>query len=284
MFTSLFHKLSLFALLITTNFTLWPSIAHAYVYTPPTSTNYQSTSGTTKLYLSNSDGTNSNKSSASYQTNVNGEIWSGNAQFTRVLGQNGNRALYGTFKDYAGNTGRPPYDGTIERSCTGNLTASQTTPNDRYQLKATWNVTGGKNCTAIGKTYNLDLSEAIPIADAKGDFQLKNTATWGGLDSGQNDFHTWDRWQIVDDSLNCRIRPNSDIVRTYRRGDQVESRYDGRGTASAILGADNTESSPSIVFSGKIQGPPWILTRDGCYVRSNSQYIQPLSCSQPFKP
>jgi hypothetical protein len=73
-------------------------------------------------------------------------------------------------------------------------------------------------------------------------------------------------------------------MRSYRRGDQFGSRYDGRGTASAILGADNTESIPSTVFSGKIQGPPWMLTRDECYVRSNSKYIQPLSFSQPFKP
>jgi hypothetical protein len=277
MFTSLFHKLSLFALLITTSLTLWPSIAHAYVYTPPTSTNYQSASGTTRLYLGSSEGT-------SYQTNVNGETWSGNAKFTRVLGQNGNRAFYGTFKDYAGNTGSPPYDGTVERSCTGDLTASQTAPNDRYQLKATWNVTGGKNCTTIGKTYNLDLSEAIPIADAKGDFQAKNTATWFGLDNGQNDFHTWDRWQVVDDSLNCRTKPNGDIARTYRRGDQFESRYNGRGTALAILGADNVETSPITLDPNKVKGSPWILTGAECYIRSNSQYIQPLSFSQPFKP
>jgi hypothetical protein len=280
MFTSLFRKLSLFALLITTSFTLWPSIAHAEVYIPM-STNYQSTSGTTKLQLNKGEGTNSNKWFASYQTNLNGETVSGSAQFTRILGQNGNRTFYGTFKD---NTGRQPNNGTVEPSCTGDLTAIQTAPNDRYQIKATWNVTAGKNCDTIGKTYNLDLAEAIPIADAKGDFQIRNTATWAGWESGQNDFHTWDRWQVVDDSLNCRIRPNSDIVRTYHRGDRFGSRYDGRGTASAILGADNTEIIPSVVFSGKIQGPPWILTGDECYVRSNSQYIQPLSFSQPFKP
>jgi hypothetical protein len=280
MFT--FPKLSLFALL-TASLTFAPSIAQA-VDSAPVFTNYQSNIGTTRVLLSSFGPAQSNKWIMYYQTKINGETWSGSAQFTRVLGHNGNRALYGTFKDYAGNTGSPPYNGTVERSCTGDLTASQTAPNDRYHLKATWNVTGGKNCTTIGKTFNLDLSEAIPIADAKGDFQLQNTATWNGLDSGHNNFHTWDRWQIVDDSLSCRIRPNSDIVRTYRRGDQFASRYDGRGTASAILGADNTESIPSTVYSGKIQGPPWILTRDGCYVRSNRQYIQPLSFSQPFKP
>jgi hypothetical protein len=283
MFTSLFYKLSLFALLIATSFTLWPSIAQADVFIPM-DTNYQSTSGTTKLHLNKGEGTNSNKWFVSYQTNVNGKTWSGSIKSAQALRQDSDLNISGTFKDFAGRSNMPPSDGTVERSCTGDFTAIRTAANDRYQLKATWNVTAGKNCDTIGKTYNLDLSETIPIADAKGDFQIENTATWGGLESGQNEFHTWDRWQVVDDSLNCRTRPNSDIVRTYHRGDQFGSRYDGRGTASAILGADNTESIPSVVYSGKIQGPPWILTGGGCYVRSNSQYIQPLSFSQPFKP
>jgi hypothetical protein len=279
MFTSLFRKLSLFALLITTSLTLWPSMAHAYVYTPPTSTNYQSASGTTRLFLDSGSG-----GGTSYQTNVNGETWSGNAKFTRVLGQNGNRAFYGTFEDAADKSRRQPSNGTVKPSCTGDLTAIQTAPNDRYQLKVAWKVTGGKDCATIGKTYNLDLSEAIPVADTNGDFQAKNTATWFGVDNGQNDFHTWDRWQVVDDSLNCRTSPNGDIARTYSRGDQFESRYAGRGTALAILGADNVETSPTTLDPDEVKGSPWILTGDKCYVRSNSQYIQPLSFSQPFKP
>jgi hypothetical protein len=282
MFTAPFTKLSLFALL-TASLTLAPSIAQADVFSP-SATNYHSTSGTTRLILMKGEGSNAGKWLIDYQTQVNGETWSGSAQSTKVLGHDGNRNIGGTFKDFAGKSGIPPYDGTVERSCTGDFTVIQTAPADRYQLKMIWTVTGGKNCGSIGKTFNIDLSETLPIADANGDFQIQNTATWGGLNSGQNDFHTWDRWQVVDDRLNCRKRPNGEIVSTYRRGDRFESRYDGRGMASAILGADNTEISPSVLFSGKIKGAPWMMTSDGCYVRSNRKYIQPLSFSQPFKP
>jgi hypothetical protein len=279
MLIPLFRKLSLVTLL-TASLTFAPSIAHADVYIR-TDTNYQNASGTTKLILMKGDSVNSGKWFIDYQTKVNGETWYGSAQSVKVLGNDSNRNISGTFKDF---TGRNPWNGTVKRSCTGDFTLSQTAPNDRYTIKVTWKVTGGKKCDTIGKTFNIDLTESIPIADAKGDFQNQNTATWGGLNSGQNDFHTWDRWQVVDNELNCRKRPNSDIVRTYGRGDQFESAYDGRGTALAIFGADNTEVIPSAMTSDKIQGPPWMLTRHNCYVRSNSKFIQPLSFSQPFNP
>jgi hypothetical protein len=275
MFTSRLSKLSLFALLITASLTLAPSIAQA-ADTAPVFTNYQSATGTTRVLLTNF-------TVMEYQTKVNGETWSGTAQFPRVLGHNGNRALYGTFKDYAGDTGRPINNGMVERSCTGDLTASQTAPNGRYQLKVTWKVTGGKNCGSIGKTFNLDLAESIPIADANGNFQFKNASAWMGLGPNQSDMSTWERWQVVDDGLNCRARPNGAIARTYRRGEQFAPRYEGRGgNPTAFLGSENTEATPDQVRQFK--GDPWIRTRANCYVRSNSQYIQPLSFSQPFKP
>jgi hypothetical protein len=185
----LFRKLSLLFTLLTASLTFAPSIAHADVFIP-SDTNYQSTSGTTRLILRKGEGLNSGKWFIDYQTKVNGETWSGSAQSVKGLGHDGNRNIGGTFKDYAGNTGMQPQGGTTERSCTGDFTVIQTAPSDRYQIKATWKVTGGKNCDTIGKTFNMDLSESIPIADAKGDFQNQNTATWGGLNSGQNDLHT----------------------------------------------------------------------------------------------
>jgi hypothetical protein len=199
---------------------------------------------------------------------------------TRVT--RGNRALYGTFKDYAGEDG-PPNNGIGERSCTGDLTASQTAPKDRYQLKVTWKVTGGKNCNSIGKTFSLDFSESLPSADAKGNFQFQNASVWTGLGPNQSTLSMWERWQVVDDGLNCRARPNGAIVRTYRRGEQFLPLYEGRGgNPTAFLGSENTEATPDQVRQFK--GDPWIRTRAKCYVRSNSQYIQPLSFSQPFKP
>jgi hypothetical protein len=280
MFTFRLSKLILFALL-TASLTPAPSIAQA-ADTAPVFTHYQSAASTTRVLLTSFGPSQSNKWIMDYQTKINGETWSGSAQFTRVLGQNGNRALYGTFKDYAGDTGRPPNNGS-ERSCSGDLTASQTAPNGRYQLKATWKVTGGKNCATIGKTFNLDLAESIPIADANGNFQFQNASAWTGLGPNQSDLSTWERWQVVDDGLNCRARPNGAIVRTYRRGEQFAPRYEGRGgNPTAFLGSENTEAAPDQVRQFK--GDPWIRTRANCYVRSNSQYIQPLSFSQPFKP
>jgi hypothetical protein len=275
-------KLSLSALLITSSLILLPSIAQA-VDSAPVVTNYQSNTGTTRVLLSSLGPAQSNKWIMDYQTKINGETWSGSAQFTRVLGQNGNRALYGTFKDYAGDNGRPPNNGTSERSCTGDLTASQTAPNDRYQLKVTWKVTGGERCSSVGKTFSLDLAESLPSADAKGNFQFQNASVWTGLGPNQSDMSTWERWQVVDDGLNCRTRPNGAIVRTYRRGEQFAPLYEGRGgNPTAFLGSENTEATPDQVRQFK--GDPWIRTRAKCYVRSNSQYIQPLSFSQPFKP
>jgi hypothetical protein len=271
-------KLSLSALLITSSLTVLPSIAQAI-----DSTNYQSNAGATRILLTNFGPDQSNQWIMDYQTKINGETWSGSAQFTRVLGQNGNRALYGTFKDYAGEDGRPPNNGIGERSCTGDLTASQTAPNDRYQLKVTWKVTGGKNCSSVGKTFSLDLSESIPSADAKGNFQFQNASVWTGLGPNQSTLGMWERWQVVDDGLNCRARPNGAIVRTYRRGEQFAPLYEGRGgNPTAFLGSENTEATPDQVRQFK--GDPWIWTRAKCYVRSNSRYIQPLSFSQPFKP
>jgi hypothetical protein len=280
MFISRLSKLIL-VLPLTAGLTLAPSIAQA-ADTAPVFTHYQSAASTTRVLLTSFGPSQSNKWIMDYQTKINGETWSGSAQFTRVLGQNGNRALYGTFKDYAGDTGRPPNNGS-ERSCSGDLTASQTAPNGRYQLKATWKVTGGKNCATIGKTFNLDLAESIPIADANGNFQFQNASAWTGLGPNQSDLSTWERWQVVDDGLNCRARPNGAIVRTYRRGEQFAPRYEGRGgNPTAFLGSENTEAAPDQVRQFK--GEPWIRTRANCYVRSNSQYIQPLSFSQPFKP
>jgi hypothetical protein len=280
MFISPFPKLSLFVL-FTTSLTLMPSIAQSA--TTSVFTNYQSASGTTRVRLTHVAPPDPSQWTMDYQTKVNGKTWSGTAKFVRVLGQNGNRTLYGTFKDYAGDTGIPLNNGTAERSCTGDLIASQTAPSDRYQLQLTWKVTGGKNCDTIGKTFNLDLSESLPIADTNGNFQFQNASVWTGLGPNQSDMSIWERWQVVNDGLNCRARPNGAIVRTYRRGEQFALLYEGRGgNPTAFLGSENTEATPDQVRQFK--GAPWIRTLANCYVRSNSQYIQPLSFSQPFKP
>ena len=86
---------------------------------------------------------------------------------------------------------------------------------------------------------------------------------------------------VDDDGLNCRARPNGTIVRTYRRGEQFAPRYEGRGgNPTAFLGSENTEATPDQVR--QLKGDPWIRTLANCYVRSNRQYIQPLSLMWPY--
>ncbi|HEY9907708.1 MAG TPA: hypothetical protein V6D18_08860, partial [Thermosynechococcaceae cyanobacterium] len=148
-------------------------------------------------------------------------------------------------------------------------------------LAATWRVTRGKNCPVINQTISLRLVEALPVADSQGNYFFENSKEWYGIDAGQNVFHTWDSWQVVDASgaLNCRVRPNGEVLKTYRKGDRITSLYDGRGHASAILGADNQEKNPSLLQPKNIKGAPWMQTRDRCFVRANRQYIQPSSKS-----
>jgi hypothetical protein len=257
--------------IVTASLMLFPAVAHAADW----GTNYTSSSGSTRLLLKNEVGA----AMGDYQTQISGTTWSGKIQTQRVLGHNGNRAFYGKFTDRPGRDLFRPNGGV---SCTGDFVGVQTVAADRYVVQASWKVTGGTKCPTIGQTFNLQLVESLPVADSQGNFTRSNTATWFGLETGQNEVHTWDRWQVVDASgtLNCRNRPNGQVVRTYRQGDVFASRYDGRGIATAILGANNSEDNPSVAM--QVKGDPWMLTQDRCFVRSNSRYIQPLSFSQAF--
>ncbi len=119
-------------------------------------------------------------------------------------------------------------------------------------MKVFWEITGGKQCPAIGKSFRLSLPEAVPIADAKGDFS-----------------QSWERWTIVspDRKLNCRATPNGNIVHTF-------------SDAEVLV----TGPSPANPFT-RINGRSWMLIPYGdknagpksCYVRANSQWIRPTS-------
>ena len=257
--------------IVTASLVLSPAVAHAADW----GTNYASSFGSTRLLLKNDGG----EAIGDYQTQISGTTWSGQIRTQRILGHNGNRAFYGSFTDRPGNNLFRPSAGV---SCTGDFVGIQTVEADRYVVQASWKVTGGSQCPTIGQTFSLRLVESLPVADSQGNFTRSNTGTWYGLGSGQNEVHTWDRWQAVDanGTLNCRDRPNGQMVRTYRKGDLFASRYDGRGIATAILGANNSEDNPSVTM--QVKGDPWMLTQDRCFVRSNSRYIQPLSFSQPF--
>jgi hypothetical protein len=249
-------------------------IASTLVALSPTAamaSSYVSANGSTRLLLDQKTWR------GEYKTKINGEIWSGEIIPDRVLGHNGNRAMYSFFKDNLG--GMLESQDKVKSFCRGGFTATQTVENSRYVLKATWDATRGKNCPGIGQPIKLRLVEALPVADNKGDYFFENSKEWFGLPNGQNEFHTWDLWQVVDasGSLSCRVRPNGKIMKTYRRGERITAAYDARVHASAILGADNKETHPGLLDPQKIKGAPWLQTSDKCFVRANGQYIQPLS-------
>jgi hypothetical protein len=240
------------------------------------SVSLQSSSGQTRLLVRIREGEPVSKWQIDYQTKLGGEIWSGNATPLRINGHDGERSILGTFKDWPGRNGFPSND---DRYCTGDFTLTQRFQGDRAVADVTWHVTGGKNCEAIGQKIRIKAAETLPVANSEGDFTYGNVRTWLGLDAGQNDFRSWERWQVVDqsDTLNCRQWPNGKIVKTYQRGDRFASQANGRGIANAILGSDNGKKHPSQLIEREIKGDPWLETTDRCYVRANSQYIRPLS-------
>lgn len=251
---------------------LW--ITSMLVALSPTSamaSSYISAAGSTRLVLDEKTWR------GEYQTQINGETWAGEITPDRVLGHTGNRAMYSLFKDNPGVVLARPTQ--VNSFCSGSFNATQTVENGRYVLQATWRASEGKNCPGIGQTIKLRLVEAIPVADKNGDYFFGNSKKWYGLPKGQNEFHTWDLWKVVDASgaLRCRVRPNGKVIKTYQRGERITADYDARVHASAILGADNKETHAGLLNPEKIKGAPWLQTSDKCFVRANRQYIQPLS-------
>lgn len=97
-----------------------------------------------------------------------------------------------------------------------------------------------------------------PRPNRQGDFTAANANTYL---SETNGLVTWLHWRVVsqDGELNCRATPNGTIRRVYRTNrDRITA---------------ETRGANAIVLSN---GSPWMLTRDRCYVRANSRYIQPI--------
>jgi hypothetical protein len=225
------------------------------------------TNGTTRLLLNDGEWT------GEYQTKVGAQLWTGEFQSLRTLGQDGNRSLSGTFKDVQG---QPWERSSSSTFCTGEFTATQSfdVRRDRTTFTMNWTVKGGQNCPSTGQTFQLQLAEPIPVPTAQGDFLPSNADTvWYGLEPGQNEFHTWDRWQVVDStSLNCRDQPNGVVVKSYTPGQEFLSSYDARGVATAFRGSRDTDT----FHSGTVTGSSWLKTKDNCYVRANISYIRPI--------
>jgi hypothetical protein len=195
-----------------------------------------------------------------YTARAGGHLWLGRVTLGAINHGVGNQWRYdGTFTD-AWRT-----QSSEGQTCTGNfgVFVSSVGRDNPYKTAAvTWKVTGGSGCPSVGQTFNLTLREALPIADADGNFNNRNAMGWYG--GTQNT--TWGSWRTVTSSLNCRKTPNGEILKTYGQGQTLKAEADRSG--SSFLGANGGGS-------GTLNGAPWLKTQDKCYVRANSRYITP---------
>ncbi len=191
-----------------------------------------------------------------YYTKVGDREFIGDIKINRSERATGSYHYRGTFQDRAIGPGR-------KIVCSGDIAIvrHQVGTSGQLGVKVTWKVKGGENCPSI-QTFQMNLVEPLPRANASGDYTSNNANTWLTETAG---LATWPLWRITsrDGKLNCRHTPNGAIQQVYSANkDRISGEL--RGT-NAI----------------KIEkGQPWLLTTKGCYVRANSQYVQPVSMPQ----
>ncbi|MEG4804577.1 hypothetical protein QUB63_27585 [Microcoleus sp. ARI1-B5] len=221
---------------------IWCGAASATTYINPT--------GKTTLNLSEKG----NNPSGFYFTQVGNREFLGNIKITRSEGAVGSYYYNGTFTDNAIGPGR-------KIVCSGDIAivGRQIGRSGQLGAEVTWKVKGGQNCASVGKTFKVNLVEPLPRANSSGDYTSSNANTWLSETSGTV---TWPAWRVTsrDGELNCRKTPNGAIQQVYRAD---------RDTVAA-----ETRGANAISLAN---GQPWLLTRQGCYVRANSQYVQPVS-------
>ena len=221
---------------------IWCGAASATTYINPT--------GKTTLNLSEKG----ENPGGFYFTNVGGREYLGNIQITSSEGAAGSYYYNGTFKDSATGPGR-------KMVCSGDIAIVRRQVGRSNQLGAevTWKVKGGENCASVGQTFKVNLVEPLPRANASGDYTSSNTNTWLSQTAGSV---SWPAWRVSsrDGELNCRQTPNGAIKQVYRAN---------RDTIAAELRGGNAITMAN--------GQPWLLTRQGCYVRANYQYVQPVT-------
>lgn len=216
----------------------FPAAASAAVYT--------TTTGQTRFVLDLSG----SKPIVEYVSRIQGKDWIGSATVSGVpVPDSGVSRYRGTFRDFRTGPG-------AEQFCTGTLDILDNLPGQRFSV--TWKATGGKSCPVIGQTVTLNLVDALPRPDGRGDFTPAIVNQWnGGTQSS-----TWRGWRVVsaDGVLNCRATPNGAIRRTYKTGDPITAFRDRSGLAMTTF-----------------NGSPWLRTSDNCFVRANSRLIQPTN-------
>jgi hypothetical protein len=231
--------------------------------TPADASVYASKSNTTRVALFKQVKTGE-KLEGSYFTEASGRNWMGEISLTMKKGNTPGHTNYvGTFEDFTtGSDVRFVCKGDVSLTIINKGIALK----NQKQIIINWTVKGGNKCPSIGQKFSMTLAEAFPNPDKNGNFFIENTDDWmGGTAS-----NTWETWRVVSEGLNCRTTPQGGVQKIYKKGNIVAAQNDRNG--SALVGSD-----------GKIypfKGEPWLRTKDSCYVRANSQYIQPAS--NPF--
>lgn len=238
--------IAVFGLSLTTSLNLLPAAF---------ASSYQSSSGKTTVVLEEGSTSGNSPRRGFYFTESAGRQWAGNITISNTSAGAGHTFYSGTFTD------RTTGPGT-NLTCTGNIRISRQQPgvSARVGAQATWQITGGAGCPSIGQTFTVSLQETLPRPDRNGNFTAPNSNTFM---SETNGTVTWQGWRVVsaDGQLNCRETPNGTIKQVFRSGDQILA---------------DTRAGDAFTIAN---GNPWLRTRNGCFVRANSQFIQPVSAT-----
>ncbi len=165
--------------------------------------------------------------------------------------------------------------GSFQDVCMGEINIRR--PNRQSGLpivaQVTWVVTGqaplnylnkpqNHHCNVpAGQQFQLDLPEALPKPDRRGEFTNATSNTF----FGEGAFYTWSKWQVLsaDGELNCRVQPNGAIQHTYRKGEIIGK-----------LGRERLDGNNLVELPN---GSSWLRTKQRCYVRASDRYLKPVA-------
>ncbi|MCU0568850.1 MAG: hypothetical protein MUF49_19905 [Oculatellaceae cyanobacterium Prado106] len=226
----------------------YPSAALATTYT----------NGVTTLVLTETQNNQNVQPTGFYFTRATGRDWLGRINIASYQGGVGSYRYEGTFQDRTLGPG-------AQLTCTGDIriTRAFIGRSNRLGAIAFWNITGGEGCPSVGQQPSLQLEEPLPHPDDQGEFNAQNANTYM---SETNGTVTWPQWRLAAgiNQLNCRATPNGEILKVYQSN---ANRVD----------LINAETRGGNAFATSDNGGSWVLTRDRCYVRANSRYIEPVS-------
>ncbi len=209
-----------------------------------------------------------------YETLVEGETIHGQFKIDHIHSDQTYTYLTGTFIDL----------------CTGEISIRRPNPETRLPIVAqvTWIVnrqpvdfnyrtinpknasSQNQNCKVPnGQPFQLNLPEAIPEADNRGEFTRVNSRTFFSFDTRA--FYTWTQWQVVVTKAGLACRDQADdgaIQRSYRSGDIITK------FGREMLEGPNLTELPD--------GTTWLKTQENCYVRASDRYLEPVSLPTKF--